>query len=385
MHAPAVRGGGISGFRSVLCRPKAVALAGLLAMVLAGCKTSGTVDTVQTGTAGTPTQAAPASNIIGTGPVAIAIFTDSMGAPKLAMDHRDGAALAVNQLAKDQITLTVYDAGPNGADIGADVQAAMAAGAKLLIGPPSLVTSPIWAKADPAKRPPAILLATAPAKPAANSFWIVSSETDSAAEIAAYAVSAGKKQVLIAAPAPLLPPEIAQVKAAVEAPGGTFLGVVTLPSPAIKPDLIDRADAVVLYGPTPETVLAPLRQAGIRTDAWVLGTSEWTSSAYVDGAYFASIDQSGFRHISGGFKTAYGRGLSSDAAYAFDAIAVAAGIIRAKGVGSMSAAELKSATGFSGASGLFRFKPDGRVERRFAVYKVTGKTAAVHDPAPGGF
>jgi hypothetical protein len=383
MIAAAVRGAGLSGFRNALCRPKTVVLAAVLAAALAGCKTSGTVDAIETGATAAP--ATPASNVVGTGPVAVAIFTDSVGAPQLAADQRDGAALAVNQLAKDQITLTVYDAGPNGADIGADVKAAMAAGAKLLIGPPSLASSPAWAKADPAKRPPAILLTAAPPKPVANAFWIVSSETDSATEIASYAGNAGKKQMLVAASAPLPPAEVAQIKGAIDVAGGALLGVVTVPSANMNRELPPQADAVIVYGSVPATILNPLREAGLRADAWVLGTSEWTSSAYVDGAFFAAIDQNGFRHISGGFRTAYGRGLTSDAAYAFDAIAVAAGIVRAKGVEGMSAAALKSPTGFSGASGLFRFKNDGRVERRFAIYKAAAKTASVHDPAPTGF
>lgn len=383
MIAAAGSGAGLSGFRDVLCRPKAILFAGLLAASLSGCKTSGTTDAIGTGAAA---PAAPISNVVGTGPVAIAIFTDSMSSPQLAADQRDGAALAVSQLARDQITLTIYDAGANGADIGSDVKVAMTSGARLLIGPPSLSASPVWAKTDAKKRPPAIMLATAPVKPVESGFWLVSSETDSAAEIAGYAATAGKKQILVAAPAQLAPNDIAQMKAAIEAQSGVFLGVVTVPPAApLNREMLAQADAVVLFGAAPTVMLTPLHGAGLRSEAWILGTSEWKPAAYAGEAYFAALDQNGFGHIAGGFKTAYGRALTEEAAYAFDAVAVASGIVRAKGAEGMAAAELKSQIGFSGATGPFRFKNDGRVQRRFSIYKVTGGIAKLHDPAPGGF
>lgn len=381
MTAAAARGAGQTGFRSALRRSKAVLFASLLAAALSACKTSGTTDTIETAAA----EAVPAAtgpSVIGTGPVAIALFTDAMSAPQLAADQRDGAALAVNQLAKDQITLTVYDAGANGADIGTEVQTAIAAGAKLLIGPPSLAASPAWAKAPAATRPPAILLSIAPQKPVANAFWLVSSETDSAAEAASYAANAGKKQILVAAPAPLAPADLAQVKSAIEAAGGVFLGPVAVPA-AINKELPPQAEAVLMFGSSPNAMLAPLREAGLRPDAWVLGTSAWGPGNYIEGGYFAAIDQNGFSHIAGLFQAAYGRKLSADAAYAFDAVAVAAGIVRAKGA--MSAPELKSEIGFSGSTGLFRFQKDGRVQRRFAIYKVEALSPKLHDAAPNGF
>jgi hypothetical protein len=383
MIAAAGRGAERTGFRPALHRAKAVLLASLVAAALSACKTAGTTDAVETTAAApTATPAASGPGVFGTGPIAIALFTDSMGAPQLAADQRDGAALAVNQLAKDQITLTVYDAGPNGADIGADVKTAIAAGAKLLVGPPSLAGSPAWAKLPAAQRPPAILLSTAPQKPAVNTFWLVSSESDSAMEAAGYAVNAGKKQILVASAAPLAPAELTDVKNAVERSGGIFLGSVAVPS-AIKRDLLPQAEAVLMLGAAPNTMLAPLREAGLGDQAWILGTSSWTRGGYVEGGYFAAIDQNGFNHIAGRFQTAYGRKLSADAAYAFDAVAVAAGIVRAKAA--ISAAELKSETGFSGATGPFRFTSDGRVERRFSIYKVEALSPKLHDPAPGGF
>jgi hypothetical protein len=360
-------------------------LAAMLAVVLAGCKTSGALDAIETGAI---SAAGPANTAtVGSGPVAVALFIDSTRSPQLAADRRDGAVLAVDQLGKDQVTLTIYEAGAASADSSAEIETAVSAGAKLLIGPAGLIASPVWTKAPAAKRPPVILLAPPPAKPIDGVLALVSDETASAAEIAAYAVAAGKTQILVAAPAALPPKDVARLKKAVEAKKGTFVGVVTAPSVLAEKDkaLPARADAVVLYGSAPAAALASLKDAGLRNDAWILGTSEWTPGAYIEGAYFAAIDQNGFRHIAGSFRTAYGRSLSAEAAYAYDAVAVAAGIVRANGADGISAAALHSKAGFSGATGPFRFAGDGRVERRFSIYKVAGGVPKLYDAAPVGF
>jgi hypothetical protein len=361
-------------------------LAAVLVVALAGCKTSGALDAIETGAI---SEAGPADTAtVGSGPVAVALFVDSTRSPQLAADRRDGAVLAVNQLGKDQIMLTIYEAEAASADFSAEIETAVGAGAKLLIGPAALIASPVWTKAPAAKRPPAILLAPPPAKPIDGVLGLESDETASAAEIAAYAAAAGKKRILVAAPAALPPKDVARLKKAIEAKKGTFVGVVTVSSAlASEKDkaLLAKADAVVLYGSAPAAALAPLKDAGLRNDAWILGTSEWTPGTYIEGAYFAAIDQNGFRHIAGSFRTAYGRSLSVAAAYAYDAVAVAAGIVRANGADGISAAALHSKAGFSGATGPFRFAGDGRVERRFSIYKVAGGVPKLYDAAPVGF
>jgi hypothetical protein len=46
---------------------------------------------------------------------------------------------------------------------------------------------------------------------------------------------------------------------------------------------------------------------------------------------------------------------------------------------------LHANSGFAGATGIFRFGANGRVERRFAIYKLTGGKPAMLDAAPAGF
>jgi len=99
----------------------------------------------------------------------------------------------------------------------------------------------------------------------------------------------------------------------------------------------------------------------------------------------ALVDQTALKRISKPFQEAYGRPLSLDAAYAFDAVAVAAGIVQAKGDQALTADALHATSGFAGATGVFRFDAQGRVERRFAVYRLAHGKPSLLDAAPMGF
>ena len=50
-----------------------------------------------------------------------------------------------------------------------------------------------------------------------------------------------------------------------------------------------------------------------------------------------------------------------------------------------STAAITSASGFSGVDGVFRFRPDGQVERGLAVFEMQAGGPVVIDPAPTSF
>lgn len=66
-------------------------------------------------------------------------------------------------------------------------------------------------------------------------------------------------------------------------------------------------------------------------------------------------------------------------------MAVAAGIVRAKGDQGLTASALHAASGFAGATGVFRFDAEGRAERRFAIYQLKRGKPVLLDAAPAGF
>ena len=56
-----------------------------------------------------------------------------------------------------------------------------------------------------------------------------------------------------------------------------------------------------------------------------------------------------------------------------------------QGEGGLTDATLTNASGFNGADGLFRFRPDGQNERGLAVMQVRANAASVVSPAPRSF
>ncbi len=60
-------------------------------------------------------------------------------------------------------------------------------------------------------------------------------------------------------------------------------------------------------------------------------------------------------------------------------------LARHSGTPDFSAATLSSASGFAGVDGIFRFAPDGVVERGLAVLQLDRRTIQVISPAPTTF
>jgi ABC-type branched-subunit amino acid transport system substrate-binding protein len=97
------------------------------------------------------------------------------------------------------------------------------------------------------------------------------------------------------------------------------------------------------------------------------------------------VEPEGASLIAERYQRHYKRPLSTDAAYGYDAIAIAAGIIRTKGATGLNAEALTSKVGFRGVTGLFRFAPSGHVERRLSLYAISGGKLNVLAQAPASF
>jgi branched-chain amino acid transport system substrate-binding protein len=117
-------------------------LAGLLAFCLAGCGPTGGVGFVDSAPT-TPVQSqplggAPVGETIGAGPVRVGLIlplTQGAGPGAVGISLRNGADLAIKESGGNDITLMVLDdhSTPEGAAQAA--QAALGAGAELIVGP----------------------------------------------------------------------------------------------------------------------------------------------------------------------------------------------------------------------------------------------------------
>jgi hypothetical protein len=140
--------------------------------------------------------------------------------------------------------------------------------------------------------------------------------------------------------------------------------------------LVDAPDAVILASgdDSPSQVLAALKSKGIPGKAVaVVGTNRWLEHAMdplFEGAYIATLDPSETGPIADRFKATYSYQADVNVAYAYDMVALTAGIASAVGPDGFSKQVLENPNGFRGSTGLFRFRADGSSQRSMPFYQV---------------
>nr|WP_247750112.1 hypothetical protein [Rhizobium sp. 16-449-1b] len=312
-------------------------------------------------------------------------------------DVRDAAALGIGELGANQAFVKVIDvASPAAAS--AAVAAAKSRSSAILISylPPATTAAVAAMPSD--QRPPLLNLGQPVPATSGNVYNLASSETDSALEGLRTAAASGHKKVVVFAQRDL--PQTADLRLAdaIRTSGGTFLGITrydltdAAAAAAVgtaKPQL-QQADTVLILGRTAiTTTIEGAIKAGGQSNLNFIGTSAWPPQTYreptANGTLIAMVEPEATSLISERYQRHYKRPLSADAAYGYDAIAIASGIIRTKGPTGVNAETLTSKVGFRGVTGLFRLSPSGQVERRLSLYAIGGGKLNVLAAAPASF
>lgn len=316
----------------------------------------------------------------------------------VARDIRDGAGLGVGELGAGQVRVKVVDVAAGAAAVPAAVTAAKARNAVLLVSyAPANVTTAIAAiPAD--QRPPLLNLGTPVTTNAGNVYNLTSDEIDSAVDGIRAAAASGHKKFVVFAEETLPPASEARLADAIRQAGGTFGGIARYglsdagAAAAVvkaKPQFA-AADTVLILGKTPVvTTIAGAIKAGGQPNLLIVGTSAWPTRAYsepsVAGALIAAIEPEGAALIAERYQRHYNRPLTSDAAYGYDAVAIASGIVRTQGPTALTAENITSKLGFRGTTGLFRLTPAGTVERKMSIYTIEGGKLVLRGAAPQAF
>lgn len=122
----------------------------------------------------------------------------------------------------------------------------------------------------------------------------------------------------------------------------------------------------------------------------ILGTGLWDDKMLflepqLRSGWFAAPDHEKSDKFLNRYKTIYGGNSPRLITLAYDAVALAATLVRQAKIPDFSAEKITNENGFSGIEGLFRFDPHGLIERGLAVYEVGAKAFTVIDPAPKNF
>jgi ABC-type branched-subunit amino acid transport system substrate-binding protein len=119
----------------------------------------------------------------------------------------------------------------------------------------------------------------------------------------------------------------------------------------------------------------------------ILGTGLWNDARVLSlpalqGAWFASPENAGFVAFAQRYRAKFGSDPTRVATLAYDSVSLAAALARTQGARRFSEEVLANPTGFNGADGVFRFRPDGGNDRGLAVLQVGNGATVVISPAP---
>lgn len=338
---------------------------------------------------------------------------------QIATGLKQAAELALFEFNNPNLQLIVKDTAGTPEGAAAAATAALAGGAKIIIGP--LFASSVRAVAPIARQAqvPVVAFSSDPAV-AGNGTYLLSFQPRQEVRRAVMHVAReGRTRFAALVPATAYGKILeAAFQDAVRAAGGVVVAVKTYPPGAngmlenaedlfkqvagvvetddgvAPPPAVPIADALFLPG---DSAILPslgpvLINAGVNPqEIRVFGNGGWDypnvgrTKAFVGGV-FAAPDPRGFQ----GFTTKYAQAFQSAppriASFAFDGISMAAALASRAPKGQRYAAtRLTQASGFTGVDGPVRFLASGLSERALAILQVTPNGPVVLEPAPQRF
>lgn len=139
------------------------------------------------------------------------------------------------------------------------------------------------------------------------------------------------------------------------------------------------------------SIAAALVQAGVNPrQTRFLGTSAWAGGDVqreptLAGAWYVAPDPSARSEFEQRYQRVYGQEPTRLASLSYDAVTLAAFLSAERGSAGFSRHGIERREGFLGADGVFRFRPDGSIERGLAIMEVRAQGATAIDPAPRRF
>jgi len=293
------------------------------------------------------------------------------------------AASLVTQSAQGGAAPQVYDTGDTAEGAAAAAQKALAAGARLLLGPLKADQTP--AVLAVAGKVPVITFSNDESLAAQGAFVMGITPGQSVATMFSYARAQGITRIAVVARDGPLGAASVQSATRIAAAGGITLTATLLREPAAGG--LASALKQASGGSMPEAVFLPdggavlqafaaaLKGSGVQ----ILGSVQWgVSDVAGDGnlarAWFAAPPPDLFLPFADRFQAAFGEQPGTVAALGHDAALVAVGLGNAR---SLTRKGITRSAGFTGVLGAFRFLQDGRCQRDLTVLGIEGGSIVV--------
>jgi branched-chain amino acid transport system substrate-binding protein len=373
------------------------------AVVLTGC--SGNLSLGDLLPSSTPSPAAQATNNVGTGQVKVALILPLSGSGNgavAATSMRNAAEMALAEFNSPDIQLLMKDDTGSAAGAQQAAQQALDEGAEIILGPLfALTVGPVGQLAR-ARNVPVIAFST-DANVATRGVYLLSFLPESDVErIISYAAGQGRKSFAALVPDNAYGTVVeAAFKQTVARRGGRVVALERYPLDKAQmqgpvrnvAQSATRADAIFIPDGADAVGTAVQTLAGSGVDlkrTQLLGTGLWEdgkifSNPQLEGAWYAGPDSAGFRSFSGRYRNRFGADPVRTASLSYDAVALAAALVKTQGKSRFSEETLTNSSGFTGIDGLFRFRPDGTNQRGLAVLRVTSGGGQIVNSPPKGF
>jgi branched-chain amino acid transport system substrate-binding protein len=365
-----------------------------------------------------PVAPAPSTAAAPSGPQKVALLVPLSGAnAELGQAILDAAQLALFEAGGDQLTLVPRDTGGNAAGAANAARAVVGDGARLILGP---LLAPEVEAVKPIARDAhldVIAFSTVTSLAGGNVFLMGFLPRQEVVREVGYAREHGIDRFTVLAPnSPYGHLMADALKEAASASGGTVTKVefydprAVDTSPAVqrlmpKSAAPGNADPASALPPAPpfDAILLPeggdrLKQIAQQVRAAgddakpvrLLGSGLWDvpdigGEPALVGGWFASSPPEARQDFERRYATTYGHNPPRLASLGYDAAVLAAALAHGPGGEPFSQKAILNPSGFTGVDGLFRFTPNGLVQRGLAVLEVEPQGRAVVSPAPQGF
>lgn len=383
-----------------ILRSKARALAVALPLALAAC--SGGTSGLPGFDSGQPGSATPTGQTIGTGKVKVGLIlpltAEGQGAV-VGNSLKNAAEMALAEFPNADLMLLVKDdhGTPEGARTA--TQEAISEGAELIIGPlfaPSVQAAGQVARGS--NRP--VIAFSSDTSIASRGVYLLSFPPENDVNrVVAYASQQGRKSFAALVPDTAYGKVVeAAFQQAAASQGLRVAAIERFSSdPAAMRGAVQRlmpslqqADALFVpaAADTMPTLGQLLQEAGYNpAKVKPLGTGVWNDAGVarvsaIQGGWFASPDTAGFNAFAGRYQQRFNSAPTRTATLAYDAVSLAAALARTQGSQRFSESVLTNASGFAGADGVFRFRPDGQVDRGLAVLELRNGQIVTINAAP---
>ena len=304
-----------------------------------------------------------------------------------------------------RIDLRVYETGSDPALAVARANEAMAAGAKIIVGPLHADSANAVGQAV-AGRVNVLAFSNNGDIAGGNVFVLGNTFYNTADRLIGYGVKQGKRRVLVVAEDDVSGQiGAAAIEAAIARNRATLAGKAVHPVSeqgidGIVPQVAaianaKQADAVFMTANSPSVLpylTDELARNGVTSSSiQLMGLTRWDVPASrlqlpgVQGGWFAVPDLPRIAQFSQRYQQSYGEAPHELGTLGYDAVSAIASLVRAGRANALTTAGLTSGNGFQGISGVFRLRPDGTNQRGLSIATIRGNQLTIIDPAPQSF